>query len=83
MLINDVDLPTFYNVMTIDGNYAIEARGIWEMENDFMGGAFVSYIIHDSKRQNIVFVDGFIHAPGQTKRKYMQDLTLILNTVKF
>jgi len=83
MKINDVDLPLLIYEKTIDGHYALEARGIWEIENDYMGGAFISYLIHYPEKNELVFLDGFVHAPGEDKRNLMQYLEHILNTVRF
>lgn len=82
MRINDEDLPLFLDAKTIDNKYALEARGIWEMENDYMGGPFISYLIHDPKKNELVLAIGFIYAPGEDKRNWMQYLEYILNTIK-
>lgn len=83
MKINDVDLPMLSNVKTMNNYYAVEARGIWELANDYMGGAFVSYLIHNPTSNELLFVDGFVHAPGKDKREFMQYLEHIISTVKF
>lgn len=83
MKINDVDLPMFTFVKTVHNNYALEARGIWEIVNDFMGGAFISYLIYNPDKKELLFVDGFIHAPGKDKRDYMEYLEHIISTVKY
>jgi len=41
--INDVDLPMLAEASNLGNSYPIETRGIWEIENDFMGGPFLSY----------------------------------------
>ncbi len=82
MYINDVDLPMFLKTMQIDNHYAVESRGIWEIENDYMGGPFISYIIHQSDTNDLLYLDGFIHAPGKEKRNYMQQLEKILTSTK-
>ncbi len=82
MLINDVDLPMFLKTMQINDRYAVEARGIWEIENDFMGGPFISYAIHNPETNEILYLDGFIHAPGKEKRDYMQQLEKIFTSAK-
>ncbi len=82
MKVNDVDLPLLVSEKTMDGKYTLEARGIWEIENDFMGGAFISYLILDQEKNELIFLDGFVHAPGEDKRNFMQYLQHILNTVK-
>lgn len=82
MRINDDDLPMFTKVTQVDDKYALEARGIWEIANDYMGGPFVSYLIHHPKRNELIFIDGFIHAPGEDKRNFMQYMEYILDTVE-
>ena len=83
MRINDLDLPLLTSVTTVNNNYAIEARGIWEIVNDYMGGSFVSYLIHNPEAEELLFVDGFVHAPGEHKRDFMQHLEHIISTVDF
>jgi hypothetical protein len=83
MRINDVDLPYFVEVTSLNGDYALEARGIWDIVNDFMGGSFVSYLVHDPAKQHLLFMDGFVHAPGRSKRELMQQLEFILRTAKY
>lgn len=82
MRINDIDLPMFTKVTQVDNKYALEARGIWEIANDYMGGPFVSYLIHNPKQEELLFMDGFIHAPGEDKRNFMQYLEHILDSVQ-
>ncbi len=83
MRINDEDLPMFTYVKTINNRYAIEARGIWELENDYMGGPFISYLIHNPDKNELVFLDGFVYAPQEDKRNYIQYLEHLLSGVKF
>lgn len=82
MKINDVDLPMYVTPITLNGQYAIEARGIWEIENDYMGGAFVSYLMLNPKTNELIFMDGFLHAPGEDKRNFIQYMDHILHTAK-
>lgn len=82
MRVNDWDLPMFVEQVTLSGQYALEARGIWEIENDFMGGAFISYLIYSPQKAELLFIDGFLHAPGEEKRNDMQKLEHILRTIK-
>lgn len=83
MKVNDRDLPLFTDVTSINGDYALEARGVWEIENDFVGGPFVSYLIYDPNKPDLLFVDGFVHAPGEEKRDRMQELEYLINTIKY
>lgn len=83
MQINDVGLPMLTQVVDLNGNYALEARGIWEIVNDYMGGAFVSYLTVNPKSNDLLFINGFVHAPGEEKREFMQDLEYIIHTIEF
>ena len=83
MVVNDVDLPLFVKGTTINGNFALEAKGVWEIENDFMGGPFVSYLIHNPNSDELVLVDGFVFAPGKSKREPIQTLEQIIRTTRF
>jgi hypothetical protein len=83
MLINDVDLPILDFTINISGRYAKEYRGIWEMENDFIGGPFLSYIIVNEEKGKMLQIDGFILAPGKEKRDMMQQIDLIAKSVKW
>ncbi|NRA49030.1 MAG: DUF4837 family protein [Phaeodactylibacter sp.] len=83
MQVNDVDLPVIYNTTKVNGNYAVEGRGVWEIVNDYMGGSFISYLILNPTTSELLFVDGFLHAPGEDKRDFMEQLDYVMHTVKF
>ncbi|MEM9886313.1 MAG: DUF4837 family protein, partial [Bacteroidota bacterium] len=83
MRINDVDLPMFTETTELNGNYALEARGVWDIVNDFAGGPFVSYLVVNPKTNELVHINGFIHAPGEEKREFMQNLEHVIGTVNF
>lgn len=80
--VNDEDLPLFQYERRINDNYTSEVRGIWEMVNDFMGGPFAAYMIHDSTRNEVLLINTFIYAPGKTKRNMMQELEYVVKSVK-
>lgn len=82
MRINDVDLPLYVDPVTIDNKYALHGRGIWDIVNDYMGGSFVTYLIHDEEKGQLILIDGFVHAPGVNKRLFMQQLDYVLRTIK-
>ncbi len=83
MKTNDEYLPMFLTPMELNGNYAAELRGIWDLKNDFMGGPFIGYLIHNKETNELLYVDGFVHAPTTTKRKFMQQVEHILRNTKF
>lgn len=82
MQIDDRVLPIYYQEMVFDGKRTLQARGLWGMVNDFMGGSFVTYMIEDKANNRVLFLDGFIHAPGQKKRPEMRRLDMIFSTFR-
>ena len=62
--------------------YAVETRGLWEVMNDFMGGAFISYTFVDEKTNNLVTLDGFIYNPNDQKRTYLRQLQAIFYSLE-
>ena len=82
MRINDTDLPLFTESTRLNGSFAIEGRGIWEIENDFLAGPFVSYLINDTTDNQLVLVDGFVYAPGRKKRDLMEELVTVIRSAE-
>lgn len=60
----------------------MEARGLWEMKGDAMGGPFISYSIADSSNRRIIVAEGFVYAPGRKKRDRMLELEAALSTLR-
>jgi hypothetical protein len=81
MITNDDDLPVYLYRKEIDGHFALEARGIWELTQDFLGGPFIGFAVVDGN--SILMIDGFVHAPAKNKREYIQRLERVLTSLKF
>jgi hypothetical protein len=82
MRINDRDLPFITKPISISNKYCLEGRGIWEMENDYMGGPLISYIVHNPAKDELILLNGFVYAPGQDKRDYIMALEHIFRSIK-
>ena len=67
--------------INVRGHYAQEARGLWEMKNDMMGGPFVAHSIVDTIRGMIVVAEGFVYAPEKNKRGMIRKLEASLYTL--
>lgn len=75
---------TFYTdcrPTVVHGQYAYECRGLWQMENDYMGGPFVSLSRVDTTRNEVIVVEGFVYSPGGMKRRLMRRLEASLYTL--
>lgn len=75
--------PMVTYVPDFPAGYAVEMRGMWKVENDFMGGPFVSYTFADSRTGKLVTVEGYYYEPNQKKRNQMLQLEAILYSLKF
>ncbi len=69
-------------IITFQGMYCIETRGLWQVENDFMGGPFVNYTIVDDKNKKIIVFDGYVYAPRDNKRDILRAIEAIIYTWK-
>lgn len=72
------------NVRPIDvqGAYALEARGLWRIKGDFMGGPYVSHMRLDTINQKIIVSEIFIYSPDKMKRNLVRQMEASLYTVK-
>lgn len=67
--------------ISVRGDYAFEARGLWEMKNDAMGGPFVSHVRIDRTHARVIVVEGFVFKPEKKKRDLMRKLEAALYTL--
>ena len=79
----EMELPQDFNVQNYNGNYAAEMRGLWRVENDFMGGPFVSLSVLDATRRRIVTVEGHVYAPKNNKRNYLRQVEAMIYSLEF
>lgn len=66
----------------IDGKFAYETKGTWEVKDDWMGGPFVNYAVRDEKNNRYLILEGFTYAPAVAKRDLQFELESILNSAK-
>jgi hypothetical protein len=66
----------------IDGKFAWESKGIWEVKGDFMGGPFINYAVLDEENDRYVILEGFAFSPSAQKRENMMELEAILKSAE-
>lgn len=66
--------------VNLNGKYAVQYKGLWNMKNDFMGGPYLHYTLVDEKRNRVLHLDGFVYAPKFNKREYIRELDAIIQT---
>ncbi len=69
-------------ITKIDGKFAYETKGTWEVKDDWMGGPFVNYAVRDEKNNRYLILEGFTYAPAVAKRDLQFELESILNSAK-
>jgi hypothetical protein len=75
--------PQFRPVSTeiiLSEKRALESRGLWVVEGDYMGGPFISYAINDMENNRILMIEGFSYSPSTKKRDFVFELEAILKT---
>ena len=65
----------------VKGVYAQEARGLWHVKGDMMGGPFVSHSSVDKVNKRVVVTEVFIYSPDKLKRNLMRKLEASLFTL--
>ena len=57
-------------------------RGLWEMENDAMGGPFVAHVVGLPEKESLLVAEAFVYAPETTKRNKLKLTEAALHTLK-
>jgi hypothetical protein len=69
--------------ISLTGRKTYETKGTWELKNDFMGGPFINYAIHDEANNRFLVIEGFCYNPSSSKRDLMFELEAIIKSVQF
>jgi hypothetical protein len=73
----------FLNESQIDGNFAFETKGTWEIKDMFVAGPFVNYAIYNKQKDNWLIIEGYVSAPSSAQRNYLFEIESILKSVRF
>jgi len=72
-----------FNITQHNKNYASEMRGLWRLENDYMGGPYISLAELDASNQRVVVAFGYVYAPSKDKRNFLQQVEVMIYSLKF
>lgn len=75
-------LPPLFNVFDFKKNYAAEMRGLWKVQNDFMGGPYVNLTVLDAANNRVLVLDGFVYAPRFNKRNYLRQVEAMIYSLE-
>jgi len=76
-------IPPVFNIFEHNGNYASEMRGLWKVENDYMGGPYISLTELDATKNRIVTIEGTVYAPKYNKRNYLREVESMIYSMNF
>jgi len=70
--------PPIVEYTRYKGREFAQTRGYWEVENDYMGGPFVSHTFYTRDGSGIIVAEAFVFAPKYDKRQYLRQVESIL-----
>ncbi len=66
----------------IDGKFAYETKGTWEVKDKYMAGPFLNYAVRDEDNNRYLILEGFTYAPSVAKRDLQFELEAILKSAR-
>ena len=75
--------PVFNIIPDFPAGYAVEMRGLWKTEHEFMAGPYVSYTIVNPEATKLICVEGYVYYPNKPKRDLLRQLETIIWSLKF
>jgi len=60
----------------------LEMKGKWDMENSFMSGPYLSYVVDNEKENTYIIFEGFAYNPSMRKRGLMLEIEAILRSLE-
>lgn len=72
--------PFHTRQINFNGKFAMESRGMWKLSDNSLGGPFISYTLVDEALNRLYYIEGYVAAPGEDKRKPIKELEVILST---
>lgn len=73
----------YLSTSKIDGKFAYETKGTWDVKGAFMAGPFINYAVRDEKNNRYVILEGFVFKPSARKRDHIFELESILKSARF
>jgi len=71
-----------FNITKYHGNYASDMRGLWRVENDFMGGPYLALSVLDLANQRVISAYGFVYAPSKDKRNLLRQVEAMIYSME-
>lgn len=78
-----IPFKPLYRTVVVNGKEWIEMRGFWDVENDYMGGPFVSYTTVNDVTNQVFTIDCYVFSPKYGKRNFMRPLEHLVHLISF
>lgn len=82
LFITEEAFSPFLFTTEIDGKFAYETKGTWEVKDAYMAGPFLNYAIRDESNDRYLIIEGFTYAPSMEKRNLQFELESIIRSAK-
>jgi hypothetical protein len=83
MIVADAFVKPVSRTIQLKKELAIETRGLWEVEKDFMGGPFINYTMVDRRNNMVLALDGYVYAPNKDKADLLKQVQAVLLSFEF
>lgn len=80
-MITEEGYSPYFFTTKVDGKLTYETKGTWELQNNFMNGPFLNYVIRDEKNKRYLILEGFTYNPSNAKRDLIFELEAIMKSV--
>lgn len=80
---NYIPFEPEYKTIKIGDQPWIEMSGLWDVENYFMGGPFVSYTTVNKNTNEVVTIDCYVYSPKLAKRNMLRELQHLVYLASF
>ena len=71
-------LPPIARNLIYNNIHFVETRGLWELQNDFMGGPFISHSFYHPNAKDIVVLEAYVYNPRSEKRNFLRQVESII-----
>ena len=77
-MITSEGFPVSIEYLGYRGRRFAQMRGYWEVENDYMGGPFVSHSFYSPDGSYVIVAEAFVYSPKFDKRQYLRQVEALL-----
>lgn len=79
----ETEVPVLATEKSFNGKYMLDLRGLWKVENDFMGGPMFHQAVYQANTNTVIHAVGFVYFPNSKKREWLRELEALFATANF